>query len=62
MTLFQIKLYAINILYSANRENFKMCSCCVLVVDGHSRYFKKTLFVLKLALRYTVYAWKPEPK
>lgn len=57
-----MKAYVINILYSPNREKFKMCSCYISVVDRHSRYFKKALCVLKLALRYVLYVWKPKPK
>lgn len=57
-----MKAYVINILYSPNREKFKMCCCYISVVDRYSRYFKKALCVLKLALRYLVYVWKPKPK
>jgi len=62
MVLFQIKAYVISILYPPNRENFKTCSCYISVIDGHSRYFKKTLGIPKLALRHPVYVWKCKPK
>lgn len=54
MVLFQIQAYVINILYSPNGENFKPCSFYISVADNHSRYFNKTLGMLKLAIRYQV--------
>lgn len=62
MVLFQMKPYVINIRYTPNRENFKICSCYISVVDRHSKYFKKALCVLELPWRYPVYVWKPKPR